>query len=273
MKICQKKRIILTFLLIVISAASLSGCMNILAEDLYSLPQMTDEYIRLQAKIDEVLEQGAVLAPPVAGINRQAIQFRDLDGDGINEALVFFSIPDRGVLSLHIFTFEGGNYSPDEIIELRGIAFDRVIYVDMDGDGFVEIAIGRQINLMLRRMEIFSIGDYSSVSLAQADYIDFIDFDLSGDGNNDIILVSPFTQGGVAAAVSLYKLIPNGMLLTSSATLSDDIVEYVQILTGRLIDDTPAIFVESEVRVEQGQELITEIFIFYNDNIVSTTIN
>jgi hypothetical protein len=272
MKIKQKKRTISTFLFTVILAVLLSGCMNILAEDLYSLPQLTDEYIRLQAIIDEVLEQGAELSPPIAGINRQAIQFWDLDGDGINEVLVFFSIPDRSLLNLYIFTFEGGNYSSAEIIELRGMAFDRVKYVDMDGDGYLEIIIGRQVSLTLRRMEIFTVRDFNAASRAQADYIDFINFDLTGDGSNDIILISPFTQEGVVE-VYLYKLMPDDSIATSSATLSDDIEEYVQILTGRLIDETPAIFIESEVRVGQDQELITEVFIFYDNDIVRTTIH
>jgi hypothetical protein len=272
MKIQKKKTIASALLLALLSTMLLSGCMNILAEDLYSLPQLPEEYSRLQSIIDEILEQGAEFSPPITGINRQAVQMRDLDGDGINEIIVFFALPDRGELKVYIFTFEGGNYSIAEIIEVEGIAFESVRYVDMDGNGLAEIVIGRQVSLLSRQMEIFTINDFNAESLIQAEYIDFIDFDMTGDGSRDIVAITPLPQED-GMAVTLYKLMPNGEILMSTATLTGDIQEYVQVLTGRLPDDTPAIFIEREVEVEQGYQIITEIFIFYDDNLISTTLN
>jgi hypothetical protein len=272
MMIFKKNKNFYVLLLVLLFTVLLSGCMNILAEDLYSLPQLADEYLRLQSKIDEILEQGMELSLPISGVNRQAVQFVDLDGDGINEVVVFFSEPDRELLSLYIFINEGGDYFVTEIIEVRGLVFDSVRYVDMDGDGIAEIVIGYQASLTLRQVEIFSIRDFNAVSLVQTDYIDFIDFDLTGDGFGDAIVISLLAQDN-GAEVSLYRLMPDGVLSRASASLSDDFVEYVQIITGRLIDDTPAIFIESEIVGEEGYELITEIFIFHDGELLSTTLN
>lgn len=48
------------------------GLLFCLGEELYSLPQLPQEYVELQNIIDEVLASGAEYAAPMAGSNRQS---------------------------------------------------------------------------------------------------------------------------------------------------------------------------------------------------------
>ena len=248
-----------------------SGCMNILAEDLYALPQLSEGYVRLQNKINDVLSEGAELSPPTRGVNRQAVQLRDLTGNGVDEVIAFFSIPSEGMLNVYIFTIEDGDYSVAEIIELTGMAFDSVRYVDMDGDGVKEIVIGWQMGPALRQMEIFSVRDFHAVSLTRTEYIEFIDFDLTGNGNNDVIVIDPLTQEQ-GTPISVYMLMPDGELIMSSARLSNGVDVISRILTGRLSDNTPAVFVESEGRFEEGNRLVTDVLIYHENELVNITV-
>lgn len=271
MRKIYKRNILPIILLINLIAILLSGCMNIQAEDLYALPRVSDKHLQLQTRIDEILNQGAELSPPIGGINRQAVQMVDLNGNGINEVIAFFSFPSQGTLSVYIFTAEDGDYSVAEVIEVVGTSFESVRYVDMDGDGFKEIIIGWQMGLARRQMEIFSIKDFHAVSLARSDYLYFIDFDITGTGNNDIIVVRP-TSLEQGTTVVMYSLMPDGELIMASARLSGGVEMISRVLTGTLIDGTPAIFIDSEGRFADGNRMVTDIYIFRNNDLTNITI-
>ncbi|MCC8356721.1 MAG: hypothetical protein LJU34_02545, partial [Oscillospiraceae bacterium] len=66
-----------------------AGCMS--ADELYSLPQQQEEYIQLQELIGQRIDEGGEYAAPTGGSNRQSVQLRDLDGDGVAEALAFLA--------------------------------------------------------------------------------------------------------------------------------------------------------------------------------------
>jgi len=239
----------------------LSGCLNISAEDLYSLPEVSEEHIRLQWQINTVLNQGAVFSPPSGGPNRQAVQLRDLDGDGINEVIAFFSIPDDSSLKIYIFQMVGGDYAVAEIIEGVGTSIQSVRYVDMNGDGVMEIVVGWQMGDALRHMTIYSIKDFHAVLLTQpVEYESITVYDLNGDGNDDIIAVRlPSLESGAEAEV--FMLMPDAEMVSAEVRLSSGVESITRVLTGKLIDGVPAVFVESEGRFEKG-DLVTDICIY-----------
>ena len=75
-------------LLLLLSA---SGCgFSFSPTDLYSLPQLPEEYTELNSSLNQLLESGAEYAAPVSGSNIQPVQLEDLDGDDEEEALAFF---------------------------------------------------------------------------------------------------------------------------------------------------------------------------------------
>ena len=90
-------------LLLLLSA---SGCgFSFSPTDLYSLPQLPEEYTELNSSLNQLLESGAEYAAPVSGSNIQPVQLEDLDGDGEEEALAFFrNSADEKPLKIYIFT-------------------------------------------------------------------------------------------------------------------------------------------------------------------------
>jgi len=254
-------------LVAVFAAATLSGCLRIAADDLYSLPQASEDYLRLQGQINIVLNQGATFSPPRSGLHRQAVQLIDLDGDGVDEAIAFFSVPSDSTLKIYIFRMEGGDYSVAETIEGVGTAIESVRYVDMDGDGIMEIIVGWQMGDYLKLMSIYSIKNFHSVLLRTAEYEGITAYDLSGDGNDDIIAVRLPTQESSAVA-EIFTLMPDGELVSSEARLSHNIDIVSRVLTGRLIDNVPAIFVESEGRFDDGI-LVTDICVYRDGELVN----
>ena len=248
------------------SAAALTGCLRIAADDLYSLPQASEDYLRLQGQINIVLSQGAAFSPPKSGLHRQAVQLIDLDGDGVDEAIAFFASTIDGTLKIHIFRMVNGDYTVAEIIEGSGTAIESVRYVDMDGDGVMEIIVGWQM-MGVKRMGIYSIKNFHSVLLGTVEYEGITAYDLTGDGNDDIIAFRLPTQESSAVA-EMFTLMPDGELVNSEARLSHNIDIVSRVLTGRLIDNVPAIFVESEGRFDDGI-LVTDICVYQDGQLVN----
>ena len=247
-------------LLFTLALTGLSGCLRIRAEDLYRLPQASEDYLKLQENINNVLNLGAEYSPPISGPNRQSVQLRDLNGDGSNEVIAFFNTPHDSKLSIYIFRMVDGDYAIADVIEGVGAAFESVRYVDLDGDGVLEIIVGRQEGAALKHMSIYSVKDYPAVQLASREYLEINVFDINSDGNGDIILFRlPSQETGMIAET--LSLMPDGEVVSEETRLSVGIDRILRVMNGKLSDGAPAVFVDSEGRFEDGG-LITDILAF-----------
>ena len=83
----MKKKLLLQ-ISVMLSALLLSGCAMRTIDELYAPPKRSEEYSRLQSAID-IAMAGLEYSAPLSGENQQAVQMADLDGDGVEEYLVF----------------------------------------------------------------------------------------------------------------------------------------------------------------------------------------
>lgn len=268
----SKRRIVLS-LLAIIMVVLITGCLRITADDLYQLPEISEEYQRLQAHINVILSQGAEHAPPTRGPNRQAVQLVDLNGSGTNEVIAFFSDPAESTLRVYIFELVDGDYVVADTIEGIGTEIESVRYVDMDGTGTKEMVIGWQMGSTLRYMSIYTLSGFHHQELVSGvEYTEMTVYDVTGDGTDDLIVFRLPTQESGAVS-EVYSLMRDGEIVRQEARLSDGIETISRIFTGRLVDDSPAVFVDSEGAFENGS-LVTDIFTINNDvfNNISMTV-
>ena len=111
-------------LVLTLALLCLTGCGCEFArspDDLYSLPKLPAEYMELDARIQEILEDGAEYAAPTSGVNVQPVQMVDLNSDGREEALVFCrNTADERPLKIYVFTSREDSYEETAVIEGSG---------------------------------------------------------------------------------------------------------------------------------------------------------
>jgi hypothetical protein len=263
-----KVKKILQMGLLLAAAAALSGCFKTSADELYSLPRASEEYYKLQEQIDLVLKSGAEYASPTGGSNRQSVQLKDIDGNGRNEVIAFFSIPGDKPLKIYVFKEEAGEYAVADIIEGVGTAIESIRYVDMDGDGVSELVVGWQMGTALRHMTLYAVRDLHHTRIADADYTGIAVCDVSGDGNDDVVAVRLPTSETPGEA-EVFSLMSDGEIVGGTARLTEGMEAVSRILTGKLSDGATAVFVDGK----RGSDLVTDIFTYRDDALTNVSLN
>lgn len=261
------KRILLLLLGAVLLA--LCGCgLGGSIDELYSLPQLADEYVELQKAIDAVLSGGAVYSAPVDGVHRQSVQLCDLNGDGEEEAVAFFATAGDKPLKIHIFRRSAGKYEKAAVIEGAGSSIESIDYEDLDGDGWMEAVVGWGMGGDLKMLELYTLKGYQVASIAAADYSRYLTADMNGDGRKELVAVR---RGSAEAAgsVTLYAVAGDGETISATERLSVGLDGITKLAVGALKDRPSALFVEGSC---QGG-LVTDILIYEDEALKNITLD
>lgn len=236
---------------------ALCGCSMLTVDQLYCLPDRSENFNNLQTAINQAMHDKEYCAP-LAGENQQTVQQADLDGDGVYEYLVFARGNSEKPLAIYIFRQENGQYVLWETIESNGTAFDRVEYVQMDESSGVELVVGKQVSeQVLRSVSVYTFSGGRAETLAVTNYTWFLPCDLDGDQRSELLVLQPNSgevPGGVAV---LYGMRGGVMERSNEAIMSEPVDKLKRVLTGRLHGGKPAVFVASAV----GESaIITDVY-------------
>ena len=262
----MKKRIWLLTLLILASVL-LTGCALQTVDEMYALPKRSQAYNSLQSAIDSAM-YGLNYSAPISGENQQTVQMADLDGDGVDEYIVFAQGGSTNPLQVLIFRQEeDGTCRLMEVIESNGSAFEQVEYVQMDDAPGYELVVGRQLSdQVLRSVSVYTFSGGSAEQLMMVGYSKFLTCDLNEDGCGELMVILPGeSETGTGSAV-LYR-IRNGTIERSvEAAVSQEPSRIRRITSGRLLGGTPAVFVASVV---DERAIVTDVFAWRDNQFVN----
>ena len=253
----RRKRIaaLLTSSLLALSA--LSGCSTLGSDDLYALPKQSDAYYELQNAIDRVLPSGAVFSGPMTGSNQQSVQFADLDGDALDEAVVFLKTTGERPMKVYIFEPSGEGYENTAVIEGDGSSFDAVEYANIDGEAGLEILLGRSLSdQILQSLTVYAYRNGQTAELMSCNYSEFRTVDLDADEKKDVFVLRMETDERTSVA-ELYRWRDGNLVREQEVGMSMGAKQIKRIITGLLEDKVPAVFVASTY---EEDTIITDIF-------------
>lgn len=235
----------------------LSGCGLQTVDKMYSLPRRSAEYNDLQTAIDGAMN-GLEYSAPVSGENQQTVQIADLNGDGVDEYLLFARGTSEKPMQILIFGLDNGSYSLWETIESRGSAFELVEYADMDGKPGLEIVVGRQVSdQVLRSLSVHTFSGGNAELLLSVNYARFVTSDLDSDGRTEVMVIAPGDTEADNAVATLYSYQDGTMVRSAEAGLSEPSDHIKRIRVSSLQGGVPAVYVASAV---EESAIITDIF-------------
>ncbi len=183
------KKILLSAVVMLLSAA-FSGCTFFEAdtEALLNPPLMTEEQEKLNAALTEVIGESYVLKYPKTGEVNSAFVFRDLDGDGTEEAMAFYSLSDE---STRINVLEKEDDSWVSVYEAAGF------YGDMESVNFAELDETNSVLVIKWEQEagIYRYRDerLETIFKVPGEGADIVD--MNGDGFREVVIFDGSLSG------------------------------------------------------------------------------
>ncbi len=237
--------------LFLLTAMLTGGCAMRTVEQMYNVPKRSQSFSHVQSAMD-VAMAGLDYAAPISGENQQTVQLADLDGDGVNEYLVFARSESRTHLDVLIFdTDEEENCYLAEVIELNGSAFERVEYVDIDNLPGSELVLGRQVSdQVMGAVCVYSFGTGRAEKILSTNYSHFLTCDLDENRKYELMILRPAASGEVGEGRALalrYEYRQGEMERSMEVPLSASADSVKRVVEGKLQDGAPALFVSSTV--------------------------
>lgn len=245
------------WVLFAVAALLLSGCSMPTMDEMYCPPKRSDAYNNLQSAIDLAMT-GLSYCAPLSGEHQQTVQMADLDGDGVEEYLLFAKGGAERSLKILIFREKDGAYIHTDTIESNGSSFDQVEYAQMDEMPGLELIVGCQLSdQLLRTVSVYTFSGGETEQLMSANYTKFLMADLDIDGLAELFLLHPGqsdTDNGVA---ELYGMENGTMERANEIDMSGPVDKLKRIIVGKLHDLDAAVYVASAVN---ETSLITDVF-------------
>lgn len=258
----KKKLLCLSFVLML--ALLFAGCGSRTVGEMYRLPKRSAEYKTLQVTIEHAMG-GMEYASPVSGENQQTVQMADLTGDGVDEFLVFAKGNSERPLQILIFTqIEEEKYQLFDKVELNGVAFEQVEYVDIDDRPGCEMVVGRRLNNQVMRIaSVYSFGSGAGEQIMSTIYAKFLTCDLDANGRHELMVIRQ-GEAETASAVAVLYDFQNGMLERSKEAELSDRVECIRRMeVSKLESGEPAVYIASAL---DENTIVTDIFAVVDKN-------
>ena len=243
--------------LLVVAVLLLNGCALLTLDELYCPPKRSEEYENLQEVIDEEMKELEYSAP-ISGAHRQAVQNVDLDGDGVDEYLLFAKDDSENPLKILIFSQIASGYVLLDTIEGYGVAYDFVEYAQLDDRPGVEIIVGCRVSEDLAcAVSVYRFTTDLARLLLSTGYVAMTVNDLDLDGRSELVLLNSGGSDRSKGVAMLYAFTDGELQRTDVSYMSQPIGKFHQLESGLLEDGMPAVFVTS---AESENMLVLDVF-------------
>lgn len=254
--------------LLLLAAVLLSGCSGLTVDEMYCLPRRSEDYNDLQSAIDKAMTNLEYCAP-LAGENQQTVQMADLDGDGLQEYLLFAKGTMEKPLRILIFDYVNDSYLHTETIECNGSAFDLVEYVQMDDAPGMEIVVGRQLSdQVLRSVSVYTLIQGEAEQLLSVNYTEFLTLNMDDDDRTELFVLCPGQSDADNGIAVFYGVESGAVVRSNEADMSAAADKLKRVVAGKLHGGETAVYAASAVG---DTAIITDVYALVDDKLTNVT--
>jgi hypothetical protein len=250
-----------------VMAVTLTGCtFGTSIDNLLAPPKLSIEQEKIYTALTNATGDSISLKYPKAGKYLSAFIVEDIDGDGGNEAVVFYektglAAPENTLRINVLDSGDDGKWHSVYDTPAEGSEIERVMISQLGENDRVNLIIGS--SLINRSEKSVAIYSYSNGVLENtfAKSYSFIDVtDLDNDGEKEFLLLKGTTNDSPAAAVA-YKLDADGFYHTYREDLSGGFTEFDAVNYGSLESGETALYIDAV----SGNGLIQTDIVYMDD--------
>ncbi len=213
----------------------LSGCsaFSFDGSDIMCPPKATGNKAEIQKLIDKQTKGSYSLKYPKNGVNRSSIIMQDMDNDGEDEAIAFYSDDSQTIHALFV-ECEDSDYSTIGDVELEGSNIDRVDFADLNGDKTYEILIGcSSATTSQNSLSVFDYNETVEKLDFTTNYSSLVTGDFNYDKSDDILLISLYS-GDISALAKLLSYTKGSLFEISSTELDANVTSLASVRYGQI---------------------------------------
>ena len=184
-------------------ALLLTGCSvplpeNRQVEDLLRAPRLAGDYGDIQTALNDRLGESAQLKYPLQGELLSPFVLADLDGDGEQDAAVLYTTAQSTNVCLAILQKDGsGVWQVRQTMEGLADAVDTVRLAQLQTGGATQVVVGYVASQGDHYLAVYSYAGGQLEAILEQPYEQYLVEDITGGGNQDLILMSTLEDGGV----------------------------------------------------------------------------
>ncbi len=252
------RKIVLLALVVtlLLTGCSLDGSVEILMKP----PTLSEEQGEIYNALSQNLGRDFEFCYPTAGANLSPIIISNIDEEPTEEAIVFYknkaiSGVDTGI-RFNILDKVDGNWFSVYDHSGVGNAVERVSLSTIGEDKFLKFIVGYDTGKSENVLNVYKFRDGKLTTEYSDNYTAFFTNDIDKDNENELFAISIHNKtNNTQSNIRLIEETENGIELSSSVLLSETSVEVLNIITGNVEENTPAIFIDST----DGENYYTEI--------------
>ena len=212
----------------------LTGCssLSLNRRDILSPPQAAGERAAIRDLIKADAGGSYNLLYPLSGDYRNCIISRDLDADGTEEVVVFYTKVD-GSPCLLIAADSDSGLQTVASADLRSTQISRVGFADVNGDERYELLVVCDAGTAASSLTVYGSGGIAeSVGVAEG-FTDYAAGDLDGDADDDILLFFPASVEHTSTA-ELMVYADGKWVRRSSCETDPNVISYTALSYGKV---------------------------------------
>ena len=171
---------------------------NMQVEELLRAPRLSGDYGALQSALNDWLGESAQLKYPMQGDLLSPFLLQDLDGDGEQDAAVLYTTAQSSNVCIAFLQKDAaGAWKVQQTIEGLADTVDNVRLAQLQDGNAVQLVVGYLAAQGDSYLAVYSYEHGEVNAILEQSYEQYLVEDITGGGNEDLILMSTLEDGGV----------------------------------------------------------------------------
>lgn len=228
----------------------LSGCskFGIEIQDLITPPDPTGELYEIRQALYSYAGEDITLRYPKSGNWRSAFIVEDIDLNGVEDALAFYStLSNEGTTVMHInlITNLEGRWVSVSDNEVESSSIESVEFADLNNDQIAEIIVCWKIPTSATdKLTVYNFSNGGLTQVINADSTYYTVCNLNEGPENELVIIANNSIAKKASA-TVYRIEKHGVINIGECPLDVETTEYYSATLSKLADGRPALYIDA----------------------------